>query len=323
MGKVTDVRVMVTGGAGFIGPHVVDRLIKRGDVVRVFDNLSTGSLSNIARYISTGAVELVRGDVRDLAAVKSAADGCELIYHLAAQSSVPKSSEDPRIDMEVNIGGTHSVLMAAREKGAKVVFASSSVVYGRTDKVPTPEDAPLSPYSFYGISKMAAENYCRAYSELFGVPTVILRLFNIYGPGTDKGLMIDLYRKLMRDPGRLEVLGSGNQKKDYLYIDDAVDAFMMAPEKAPCRGEAYNIGLGESYTVFEVAEMMFRTLGLHNVQLSAKGGASWLGDVELTQPSVIKAELELGWKAKVGIQEGLEATLNWFQETLGRVEGGR
>jgi len=317
------VKVLVTGGAGFIGPHIVDRLIKRGDVVRVFDNLSTGDLSNIARYISTGAVELVRGDVRDLAAVKGAAEGCELIYHLAAQSSVPKSTEDPQADMEINVGGTHNVLMAAKEQGSKVVFASSSVVYGRSVKVPTPEGAPLLPFSFYGVSKTAAENYCRTYSELFGVPTVILRLFNIYGPGTNKGLMIDLYRKLMRDPKRLEVLGSGNQKKDYLYIDDTVDAFIMAPERSPCRGEAYNIGLGESYTVFEVAEMMFGMLGLHGVQVHAQGGVSWRGDVELTQPSVLKAELEMGWKAKGGIRDGLAMTLNWFQETLGKIECAR
>ncbi len=316
-------KVLVTGGAGFIGPHIIDRLMKKGDMVRVFDNLSTGDLSNISRYISTGAVELIRGDVRDLAAVKGAAEGCELIYHLAAQSSVPRSTEDPQGDMEVNIGGTHNVLMAAREQGSKVVFASSSVVYGKSVKAPTEEAAPLRPYSFYGVSKTAAENYCSVYSELFEVPTVILRLFNIYGPGTNKGLMIDLYRKLMRDPKRLDVLGSGNQKKDYLYIDDTVDVFMMAPERSPCRGEAYNIGLGESYTVFEVADMMFSILGLQGVQIRAQGGVSWLGDVELTQPSVMKAELEMGWKAKVGMRDGLSMTLKWFQDTLGKIEGTR
>lgn len=314
-------QVLVTGGAGFIGPHIIDRLVKRGDSVRVFDNLSSGDLSNVSRYIGAGAIELVKGDVRDRAAVGKAAKGCELIYHLAAQSSVPKSTEDPQADMEVNIGGTHNVLMAARECGAKVVFASSSVVYGRAVKVPTPESAPLLPYSFYGISKTSAENYCRVYSELFEVPTVILRLFNIYGPGTNKGLMIDIYRKLMRDPKRLELLGSGMQKKDYLYIDDTVDAFIIAPEKSPCRGEAYNIGLGESYTVFEVADMVFKVLGLSGVKVSAQGGVSWLGDVELTQPNVMKAELEMGWKAKVGMREGISSTIKWFQDSLGRIDG--
>lgn len=314
---------MVTGGAGFIGPHIIDRLVKRGDSVRVLDNLSSGSLSNVSGYIKTGAIELTRGDVRDRAAVRKAADGCELIYHLAAQSSVPRSTDDPETDMEVNIGGTHNVLMAARECGAKVVFASSSVVYGRSVKIPTPEDAPLLPYSFYGVSKTSAESYCRVYSELFEVPTVILRLFNIYGPGTNKGLMIDLYRKLMRDPKRLELLGSGMQKKDYLYIDDTVDAFIAAPERSPCRGEAYNIGLGESYTVFEVADIMSKVLGLSGVKVQAQGGVAWLGDVELTQPRVIKAELEMSWKAKVGMREGIASTVKWFQETLGSIEGAK
>lgn len=316
-------QVLVTGGAGFIGPHIIDRLVKRGDSVRVLDNLSSGSLSNVSGYIKTGAIELTRGDVRDRAAVRKAADGCELIYHLAAQSSVPRSTDDPETDMEVNIGGTHNVLMAARECGAKVVFASSSVVYGRSVKIPTPEDAPLLPYSFYGVSKTSAESYCRVYSELFEVPTVILRLFNIYGPGTNKGLMIDLYRKLMRDPKRLELLGSGMQKKDYLYIDDTVDAFIAAPERSPCRGEAYNIGLGESYTVFEVADIMSKVLGLSGVKVQAQGGVAWLGDVELTQPRVIKAELEMGWKAKVGMREGIASTVKWFQETLGSIEGAK
>jgi len=316
-------QILVTGGAGFIGPRIIDGLVKRGDMVRIFDNLSTGDVSNISSLLRTGAVELMKGDVRDAKAVAEAAKGCELVYHLAAQSSVPKSAEDPQGDLEININGTHNVLKAARDSGSKVVFASSSVVYGNVERVPTPEDAPLKPYSFYGLSKAAAEGYCRVYSELFGVPTVTLRLFNIYGPRTNKGVMIDLYRKLLRDPKRLELLGSGQQKKDYLYIDDAAEAFLTAPLKSPCRGEAYNIGLGESYTVFELAAMMFRTLGLSGVDVKARGGVAWLGDVELTQPDVSLAEREIGWKAKVEIGEGVSTTLKWFEETLGMVEGAR
>ncbi|MDI9644457.1 MAG: GDP-mannose 4,6-dehydratase [Candidatus Verstraetearchaeota archaeon] len=310
-------RVLVTGGAGFIGASLLERLIENGANVRVLDNLSTGDFVNISRLLRSGGATMIKGDIRDFKTVKEAASGCELIYHLAAQSSVPRSTEDPALDLEVNVNGTHNVLAAAREAGAKVVFASSSVVYGVPRRVPTPEGEPLTPHSFYGASKAAAEDYCRLYSELFGTPTVILRLFNIYGPGTSKGLMFDLYRKLLRDRRRLEVLGSGLQKKDYLYIDDAVAAFLMASEKAAFEGEAYNIGLGESYTVLQIAEMIFEELGLEGVQVVPKGGTSWAGDVELTQPDVTKAELELGWKAKVGIKEGIRRTLEWFKKSIG------
>jgi UDP-glucose 4-epimerase len=315
--------ILVTGGAGFIGPKLIAHLVERGDLVRVFDDLSTGSLSNISELIKTGAVELVKGDVRDAKAINEAAKKCALIYHLAAQSLVPVSIERPDLDMEINIEGTLNVLSAAKEVGSKVVFTSSSTVYGKVAKTPTPEDEHLMPYSFYGLSKMAAESYCRIYSELLGVPTVTLRLFNIYGPGTNKGVMIDIYRKLLRDPRGLEVLGSGYQSKDYLYIDDAVQALLMAPEKAACRGEAYNIGLGESHTVFELAEMMLEILGLSGVEVKARGGIAWLGDVELTQPDVGRAERELGWKAKVGIREGLQRTLEWFESKMGSIEGAK
>ncbi|MEJ5292128.1 MAG: GDP-mannose 4,6-dehydratase [Candidatus Methanosuratincola sp.] len=312
-------QILVTGGAGFIGSHLVERLIERGDSVRILDDLSAGDLSGISRLLRTGAATFVRGDIRDGGTVMEATRGCELVYHLAAQSSVPKSTENPALDLEANIIGTHNVLRAAKECGAKVVFASSSVVYGIPRRTPTPESEPLIPHSFYGASKAAAEDYCRLYSELFGVPTVILRLFNIYGPRTNKGLMFDLYRKLLRDPRRLEILGSGEQKKDYLYIDDAVEAFITAPERSRCLGDAYNIGLGESYTVFQIANMIFDALGLEGVELKPRGGTSWPGDVELTEPDVSKAEIELGWKARVGIIEGIRKTLEYFEKALGQI----
>ncbi|MEN3063038.1 MAG: GDP-mannose 4,6-dehydratase [Candidatus Methanosuratincola petrocarbonis] len=311
------VQVLVTGGAGFIGTHLVERLIENGASVRILDDLSAGDISGVSRLLRSGGATFVKGDVRDGGKVMEATRGCEIVYHLAAQSSVPKSTENPSLDLEVNIIGTHNVLRAAKECGTKVVFASSSVVYGMPRRIPTPESEPLVPHSFYGASKAAAEDYCRLYSELFGVPTVILRLFNIYGPGTNKGLMFDLYRKLLRDPKRLEILGTGEQKKDYLYIDDAIDAFIAAPERSRCVGDAYNIGLGESYTVFQIAQMMFDVLGLEGVEVKPRGGTSWLGDVELTEPDVSKAEIELGWRAKVGIKDGIRKTLEYFGKTLG------
>jgi UDP-glucose 4-epimerase len=313
--------ILITGGAGFIGPKIAEKLVEKGELVRIFDKLSTGSITNVAGLLKTGGAELMKGDVLDSRAVAEAVKGCGLIYHLAAQSSVPVSTKDPVLDMEINVEGTVNVLEAAKEAGAKVVFASTSTVYGKAAKVPTPEGEPLQPYSFYGLSKMAAEHYCRLYSDLFRLQTVSLRLFNIYGPGTNKGVMIDLYRKLLRDPRRLEVLGTGRQKKDYLYINDVVEAFLTAPERARCQGEAYNIGLGESYEVFELVKVMFDILGLDGVEVVTKGGESWQGDVQITQPDVSKAEREIGWKAKVGIREGMERTLAWFEERLGPVGG--
>ncbi len=314
--------ILITGGAGFIGPKLAEQLIRQGEMLRIFDNLSTGSLSNISGLVKTGGVEFINGDIRDAKAVAGVAKGCDLIYHLAAQSSVPVSTKDPRLDMSINIDGTFNILEAAKAGSARVVFASSSTVYGNAARTPTPEDEALIPYSFYGLSKMAAEHYCRIYSELYHVPTVTLRLFNVYGPGTNKGVMIDLYRKLLRGSARLEVLGSGEQTKDYLYIDDAIDAFLLAP-KSKCAGEAYNIGLGESCSVIGLVKMMLEILGLGGVEVSARGGVAWLGDVELTRPDVGKAERELRWKAKVGIREGLGRTLAWFEKELGQVKGAR
>lgn len=313
--------ILITGGAGFIGPKIAERLVEKGELIRVLDNLSTGDVSNIAGLLKTGGVELVKGDILDPQVVRDATKGCGLIYHLAAQSSVPVSTADPFRDMKTNVEGTINILDAARAYGARVIFSSSSTVYGMASRIPTAEDEPLAPYSFYGLSKMAAEHYCRLYSEHFGVPTVTLRLYNIFGPGTNKGLMIDLYRKLLRDSRRLEVLGTGRQKKDYLYIDDAVEAFLVTPERAKCRGEAYNIGLGESYEVLELAQMMFSILGLEGVEVVAKGGESWQGDVQFNQPNVSKAEREIGWKARVDIRDGLERTLAWFESRLGPVSG--
>lgn len=313
--------ILITGGAGFIGPKIAEKLVARGELVRVYDRLSTGNVSNIAGLIKTGGVELVRGDVLDPRGVADAAKGCGLIYHLAAQSSVPVSTADPLEDMRANVEGTVNVLNAAKGEGSKVVFSSSSTVYGSAPKIPTAEGEPLIPRSFYGLSKMAAEGYCRLYSEHFGVPTVTLRLYNIYGPGTNKGVMIDLYRKLLRDPKRLEVLGTGRQKKDYLYIDDTVEAFLLAPERGRCQGEAYNIGLGESYEVLELVDIMFSILGLSGVEVVTKGGESWQGDVQTTQPDVSKAEREIGWKARFGIREGMERTLAWFEKSLGPIGG--
>jgi len=313
--------ILITGGAGFIGPKLADRLLVRGEEVRVLDSFSSGSSSNLSNL--SRPMELVKGDVRDASAVARAAEGCKIIYHLAAQSSVPKSMEDPVLDMETNVEGTLNVLEAARNVGCKVVFASSSVVYGNAARTPTSEDEPLVPCSFYGVSKMAAESYCRVYSSLFGVPAVVLRLFNIYGPGTNKGVMVDLYRKLMRDPRRLEVLGTGKQTKDYLFIDDTVEAFLLASEKARCRGEAYNIGLGHSYSVLDIVGMMIYELGLKGVAVAPKGGSAWAGDVELTRPDVGKAKRDLGWEAKTGLREGLNKTLKWFECSLGGIEGAR
>jgi len=313
--------ILITGGAGFIGPKLAERLLKNGEPIRILDSFSTGNHSNLSAL--PGHVEIVEGDVRSASATRSAAKGCRIIYHLAAQSSVPASIENPRLDMETNIGGTLNVLEAARSNDSKVVLASSSVVYGNATRTPTPEDEPLVPYSFYGISKMVAENYCRLYSELFDVPTVVLRLFNVYGPGTNKGVMIDLYRKLLVNPKRLEILGTGKQTKDYLYIDDTVEAFLLAPERSKCEGNAYNIGLGQSYSVLELVEMMLSELELGDVAVAPKGGVAWAGDVELTKPDVSKAQQELGWKANTGIAEGLCMTLKWFQERLGIIDGAK
>lgn len=311
-------RVLITGVAGFIGSHLAERIHSLGLKVVGLDDFSGGYIENLSSLEKSKQFELVKGDILNLKDISKAFKGVGSVFHFAAQSSVLKSTEDPIRDFELNVQGTLNVLECARKADiGTVVFASSSTVYGNA-ALPTLENHPLQPISNYGASKAAAEAYCRSYGSLYGLKTASLRYFNIFGPRSRKGVMFDFLQKLQKDNRRLEVLGTGDQMKDYRYIDDAVDATLLVASQGKLAGEAYNVGSGKSYTVKELAKRMLEILGLNGkTKLFYKGGLSWPGDVQKTQADITKLK-KLGFAPKVGFDEGMSAFVDWYQSEYGK-----
>lgn len=312
-------KVLVTGAAGFIGSHIAERLNSMGLEVIGIDNLSNGYEENLAALRGSPGFRLVRGSILNTKDLSRACDGVDFVIHMAAQPSVAKSAENPMEDFEVNAVGTLNVLECARKVDAKaVLLASSSTVYGDAE-LPTPEDHPLRPISNYGASKATAEVYCSSYNSLYGIRTASLRYFNIYGPRSHKGVMFDLLKKLQNDKSKLEVLGTGDQEKDYLHIEDAVDATLLVAEKGKLAGESYNVGSGKAYTVKEIARLLFEILELSGkTKLLYKGGLSWSGDVQKTQADISKLK-KLGFVPKVGLEQGMRTLVKWYQSEFGKV----
>lgn len=289
----------VTGCSGFIGTHLVKRLLDEGHMVTGYDLV-------IPAYTHVN-FDFVQGDILDLERLRASVVKPDGIFHLAAQTKVPDSTQDPSYDFLVNAQGTFNVLSCASE--ATFVYASTSTVYG-TAATPTTEEHAMHPVSFYGASKAAGELYCSAFNGIFGVPTTSLRLFNVYGPGNAKGVMYDLIKKLQLDGSHLEILGSGLQKKDYVYIDDVIDAFLLAYNKG-IPGDAYNVGSGRAITVNEIASSICRILDLHP-DISWTGGKSWEGDIESTQAD-ISCFTSFGWEPRIDLEKGLHNLCDWIQ----------
>ncbi len=288
----------VTGCSGFIGTHLVARLLESGHVVTGYDLTPP-------RY-SHANFEFIEGDILDAERLQASIIGPDGIFHLAAQTKVPESTRDPAYDFEVNARGTFNVLSCARN--ARFIYASTSTVYGPAP-TPTTEAQTLRPVSFYGASKAAGELYCFAFNEIYRLPTVSLRLYNVYGPGNAKGVMFDLITKLQQDPRQLEILGSGLQLKDYVYVDDAVDAFLLAYDKgAP--GRSYNIGSGRAISVNDLAARICEMMDLHP-SVHYTGGKAWEGDIESTLAD-ISAFTALGWEPQIDLATGLENLYKWM-----------
>jgi UDP-glucose 4-epimerase len=289
----------VTGCSGFIGTHVVARLLSHGHIVTGYDLVPP-------QYAHPN-FEFIEGDILDLERIQASIVKPDGIFHLAAQTKVPESTRDPAYDFRVNAQGTFNVLSCA--SGARFIYASTSTVYGAA-AVPTTEEHPLRPVSFYGASKAAGELYCSAFHGILELPTISLRLYNVYGPGNAKGVMYDLIRKLQSDHSTLEILGTGLQKKDYVYIDDAIDALVLAFEKG-IPGDAYNIGSGTATTVNEIAARICGLMGLRPV-VHRTGGKSWEGDIESTQADIALFS-SFGWKPKIDLNTGLQRLYQWIQ----------
>lgn len=299
--------ILITGGAGFIGSHVVDRLVALGHRVTALDNLQAGKMENLLQV--RGRIRFLRGDLRDPRAVRRAVRGNEEVIHIGANASVPHSVEDPRYDFETNAGGTLNLLEAARRSGVRrFLYASSAAVYGEPDYTPMDETHPLRPISPYGASKLAGERLGFAYAESYGLRFVAARIFNIYGSRQPRYVMADLVRKLERSPNRLEVLGDGTQVRDPCYVDDCVDALLFLFRRG--KGECYNVAAGRPTTIRHIAEGLVARVspGARIVYT----GKSWAGDVKTLIADVRKIR-RLGWKSKVPLEEGMDRFVGWWE----------
>jgi UDP-glucose 4-epimerase len=306
------VTVLVTGGAGFIGSHLVARLLERGDDVVVLDNLATGKADNLNRE-----AKFIQGDVSQPDDVYEAIAGCELVFHQAALGSVPRSVARPLDTDRANVHGTLTVLAAAREVGVRrVVAASSSSVYGGARQVPTPEDQELIPRSPYAVSKLTGEHYSRVAWELHGIETVCLRYFNVFGPrqrpDSEYAAVIPRFIDALVNGQAPEVHGDGLQARDFTFVTDAVQANLRAAS-APaetCAGKAYNVAHGIPHSLMELLGVLKADLG---VDIEPNHVASRSGDVRMSHADVTAARRDLGYDPVVSFEEGLNKTLDWFR----------
>jgi len=302
--------ILVTGGAGFIGSHLCERLVKGGYDVVCLDNFDDYYSPRIKKANIRGLdCKLVRVDIRDYGKVKAAVGKAkpDYIIHEAAQAGVRASVVNPLKTNEVNVNGTLNLLEAAKDAGLKkFVFASSSSIYGKIHHLPFDEEHPKNPISQYGVSKLACEHYLRVYGELFGLKSVALRYFTVYGPRIRPDLAIHKFTKTALEGGKLQVYGDGSKSRDFTYVTDAVDATVKALKKG---SGVYNVGGGTVISVKELAERIIGQVGSGSI----KYVADQKGDVEHTMSDTSRARRELGWKPKVRFEEGLEETVEWVR----------
>jgi UDP-glucose 4-epimerase len=300
--------VVVTGGAGFIGSNLCRALLQHGAKVTAYDNLYSGKLEFIEDLMDKG-LKFVQEDIRDQATLEEATKNSEIIFHLAAQTSVPFSMENPKEDCEINIVGTVNALEAAKKAGARIVFASSAAVYGNPEKIPTPETYPTHPVAFYGLTKLLGEDYCRFYHENYELEVVMFRIFNVYGPDCH-GAIYDFLNKLRKNPHKLEVLGTGKQSRDLVYISDMVDALLKAATSPAAPGEVFNVGTGTTTSVAELGKMIVKILEFEDVDIYFTGGQAWAGDMDITLADNTKIKSKLQWTPLVSLEEGLKKLIS-------------
>lgn len=314
-------KVVVTGGAGFIGSHIVERLIKEGYEVAVIDNLSSGSLDNLENVRNVPTFSFLKEDLRKLENIEDFFKDSITVFHLAANPEVRLG--DPLIHYENNIRATFNILELMRKVDIKeIVFASSSTVYGEAKKLPTPEDyGPLKPISVYGASKLACEALISSYTHTYGFKGVILRYANVVGPRHSRGVVHDFVVKLLRNPKELEILGDGTQRKSYVWIEDAVEASLLAWRK--CKEELciLNVGSKDAITVKEVADIVTREMGLKDVKYmftgGVKGGRGWVGDVKEMHLDISRL-VSLGFKPRYKSSDAVRLAARHHIQALGR-----
>ena len=307
-------RCLVTGGAGFIGSHLVEGLLERGHSVRVVDNFLTGKRENLARVVSK--IELVEGDIRDFSLCQKITREIDWIFHQAALPSVPRSVEDPGLSNEINVTGTLNLLIAARKAAVKkFIFASSSSVYGDDQNLPKREDILGQPLSPYAITKRVGEMYCLVFNQLYGLSTICLRYFNIFGPRQDPhsqyAAVIPNFIQRMIESRPPVIFGDGFQSRDFTYVANVVEANIRAAEVTEVEKRIFNIACGQRITVMELVEWINRILGK---DIKPVFDPPRPGDIKHSYADISLAQKYLDYQPKVNFEAGLRATIKWYQQ---------
>ena len=304
-------KILITGGAGFIGSHIAEHYVGAGDEVIVLDNLSTGKRKNLETFADK--VEFVEGDIRDVALIRDLAKGCELIYHEAAVVSVPYSVEHPQETHDVNIQGTFNVLQAAQDQGVRrVVFASSAAIYGDDPELPKRERMVPAPISPYGIEKITGEHYCSVFNQLYGVETVSLRYFNVFGPRQDpkspySGVISIFVDKLLAHASPT-IFGDGEQYRDFVYIANVVQANVLAGKVPEAAGKVFNVGCGHQTTVNQLLSTLVKVTGS---EAKATYAESRSGDIRESVADISQARSQLDYDPKIDVEEGLRHLVDY------------
>lgn len=300
-------KAMVTGGAGFIGSHLVDALLAQGHEVLVLDSFASSRPENVPKGAGVARADITGKLDPALFA------GCSAVFHLAADPDVRTSAEKGAENFSINAFGTFNVLDACRLAGVgRFVFTSTSAVYGKADVIPTPESYLPAPISNYAAGKLAGEAYCASFAHTHGIKSTVLRLANIFGERSMHGVMFDFYKKLKKDPKRLEILGNGKQDKSYLHVSDCVSAIIAAYEKQESQYDIFNVGSESRHTVDYIARLVSSELGLSPEFTCTGGEGGWRGDVTAMLLDVQKME-SLGWTQKVSFEEGVSRYVSWLK----------
>lgn len=314
MSNNTDNRIcLVTGGGGFIGSHIAEALVRRGDRVRVLDNFLTGRRENLAHLGST--IELIEGDIRDTETLRQACQGVQVVFHEAAIPSVPRSVREPEINHEINVDGTFKVLLAARDAGVRrVVYAASSSAYGEVGTSAKVEDQLPNPLSPYAVAKLVGEYYCQVFARVYGLETVALRYFNVFGPRQDpsspySGVISKFVTALLAGQAPI-IYGDGEQSRDFIYVANVVDANLRAAESPAAVGQVINVGTAGRTTLNGLLAELQRIIG---TALTPEYGETRAGDVRHSLADLQRAGELLGYHPLVGLAEGLDRTVEWYR----------